>query len=105
MRYRTGPPSGSEGPSRCESLPKHRWTEIAAKGPSQLFLHLVQPLAVGVDDPLGKPRVEPKRGRPVRERGGALLGVDAFALEHVEVFTQRVKALEQFPPIGVLRAQ
>src|SRR4051794_28357574 len=60
MRDRTGPPSGLEGPSRCGSLPKPCWTEIAAKGPS-----------------------ERSYGHPRR-------------------LADRIKALEQFPPIGVL---
>jgi len=69
------------------------------------MLHLVEPLAVGVDDPLRKPCVEPKCGLATREAGCAFLRVDALALEHVEVFAQCIKALEQFPPIGVLRGQ
>ena len=60
---------------------------------------------MGVDDPLRKPRVEPKCGRTVRERGCPPLGVLALAFEHVEVFSECIKALEQFPPIGVLGSE
>ena len=87
------------------SLPKPCCSEIAAKGPSELLLHLVQPLPVSVDDALRKPPVEPKCGRAVREPRLPLRGRRELPVELVEVIAECVKALEQFPPIGVRRAE
>src|SRR5690349_17710241 len=89
MRDRTGPPSRFEGPSRRESLPKPCWTEIAAKGPSQLFLNLVQPRAVGLDDPQRQSPVDGQDLGPVRKLGLPPLAGAHRLVELVELSAQR----------------
>src|SRR5690242_6284636 len=101
MRDRTGPPSRFEGPSRRESLPKPCWTEIAAKRPSQLFLNLVQPLTVRLDDPLRQSPVDGQGLGPARKLRLALLAGAHRLVELVELGARRSERSEQFPPIGV----
>ena len=75
------------------------------KGTVTVRIDLVDPEAVGVDDALRKPPGEPKCGRAVRERLLPPPGRLELLVEHVEVLTKRVKALEQFPPICVLGSE
>ncbi len=68
-------------------------------------MNLLEPLPMSVDDALRKPPVQPQGGRTGRQALLAGLGCLQRCVEFVEVFLERIKARQQFPPIGVLATQ
>src|SRR5262249_51551499 len=85
---------------RSVSAPKK-----AAKRPSQCAPNFLQPIAMRLHDPLGQTAVCAQGRGSVRELWLALLAGLETALQLVELPLERVQAVQNNPPIGVLATQ